>query len=296
MSSLSDPGESQGPTDRGSFSSGLSVSDFAACLDMGLEPVGLVQGFCAVRSIPGVSPVGVAMGMTPYQPSANDYVANYHCPHGFVSAEHRMWGQNYQQTWIERIWHQGFTSAYTRMVAEATSLGAHGIVGVFDNVTPLLQDGIVEFAIRGTAVRLNGNTSSTVPWTTYLAGQRLAKSIEAGYAPVSIVAAVSSVRVWASCLTEYFMEGAGLMMYGQSNDSVELEQIVSARTAARELVRQYARTQLQGDQLHGVELIIREHEYGHGDLEIQPVLRGNRVRRFKDFTALPVPRLTVSLS
>ena len=33
----------------GSFSSGLSVADFAACLSMGLEPLGLVQGFCAVE-------------------------------------------------------------------------------------------------------------------------------------------------------------------------------------------------------------------------------------------------------
>ena len=34
----------------GAFSSGLSVNDFAACLEMGLEPVGLVQGFCAMQS------------------------------------------------------------------------------------------------------------------------------------------------------------------------------------------------------------------------------------------------------
>lgn len=296
MPSSSDLPATHHPADRASFSSGLSVSDFAACLDMGLEPVGLVQGFCAVRSQPGASAMGVSMGMAPYQPSPNDYVENYHCPHGFVSGEHRMWGQNYQQTWIERIWRQGFTSAYTRMVAEATALGAHGIVGVFDNVTPLTPDGIVEFTMRGTAVHLSGHTSSTGPWTTYLAGQRLAKSIEAGFAPVNIVAAVSSVRVWASCITEYLMEGPGTMMYGQSNDSVEVEQIVSARAAARELVRQYVRIQLQGDQLHGVELLMREHAFGHGDIEIQPVLRGNRVRRFKDFDALGVPRLTVSLS
>ena len=33
----------------GSFSSGLTVPDFAACLQMGLRPVGLVQGFCAMQ-------------------------------------------------------------------------------------------------------------------------------------------------------------------------------------------------------------------------------------------------------
>jgi uncharacterized protein YbjQ (UPF0145 family) len=240
--------------------------------------------------------MSLGLGMTPYQPAPNDYVENYHCPHGIVSAEHRMWGQNYQQTWIERIWQQGFSSAYTRMVSEATELGAHGIVGVFDNVSPLVQDGIVEFKMLGTAVRLERHTSTSLPWSTYLAGQRLAKSIEAGFAPVSIVAAVSSVRVWASCITQYAIEGTGSLLYGQGSDSFEIEQLVSARMNARELVRHSVRFQLQGDQLHGVELLMREHEFGHGDFEIQPVLRGNRVRRFKDFAALGAPRPTVTLS
>ncbi|MBW4078144.1 MAG: hypothetical protein HIU84_06485 [Acidobacteria bacterium] len=286
----------QVPTGQGSFSSGLSVSDFAACLDMGLEPLGLVQGFCVMRSQPTMSQMSLSMGMTPYQPAPNDYVENYHCPHGIVSAEHRMWGQNYQQTWIERIWRQGFSSAYTRMLSEATTLHAHGIVGVFDNVTPLVQDGIVEFRMFGTAVRLKDHQSTSPPWSTYLAGQRLAKSFEAGFAPVSIVAAVSSVRVSASCVTQYAVEGTGSLLYGQGNDSFEIEQLVSARAAARGLVRQSVKSQLHADQLHGVELLMREHDFGHGDFEIQPVLRGNRVRRFKNFAALLAPRPTVTLS
>ena len=32
-----------------SFSSGLTVPDFAACLDLGLQPVALVQGFCVMQ-------------------------------------------------------------------------------------------------------------------------------------------------------------------------------------------------------------------------------------------------------
>ena len=31
------------------FSSGLSVPDFAACLELGLQPVSLVQGFCVMQ-------------------------------------------------------------------------------------------------------------------------------------------------------------------------------------------------------------------------------------------------------
>ena len=35
------------------------------------------------------------------------------------SNEHRIWGQNYQQPWVESAWAQGFGSAYSRMVEEA---------------------------------------------------------------------------------------------------------------------------------------------------------------------------------
>ena len=53
-----------------------------------------------------------------------------------VSAEHRSWGQNYEQTWVEDAWTEGFTSSYSRMVEEATEAGAHGIVGVVDTSHP----------------------------------------------------------------------------------------------------------------------------------------------------------------
>jgi len=54
-----------------------------------------------------------------------------------IAGEHRMWGQNYQQTWVESAWNEGFTSSYSRMLEEATELGAHGVVGVVDTVSRL---------------------------------------------------------------------------------------------------------------------------------------------------------------
>ena len=39
-----------------------------------------------------------------------------------------------------------------------------------------------------------------------------------------------------------------------------------------------------------------ERELGHGDAEVQCILRGNRVRRFKPFDPMPVPQPTVRLS
>jgi uncharacterized protein YbjQ (UPF0145 family) len=282
------------------FSSGLSVSDFAACLELGLEPVGLVQGFCAMQQ--GVYAMGGALSrsLSPYGGSDGGYVQNYQCPHGMISNEHRMWGQNYEQTWVESAWNEGFTSSYTRMLEEAAQLGAHGVVGVIDTESRLGDVGVIEFHVRGTAVKvLDAPASSASPWNTYLAGQRLAKVFEAGYVPVSIVASVASVRVWAYCVTEYLMEGFGGSMWtnnANNVNSIEIEQIVTAKTWSRQSVRSSARAQLHGDALHGAELRLVEQEHEKGDLEIQAVLRGNRIRRFKDFDPLPVPKPTVRLS
>ena len=280
---------------QGAFSSGLSVSDFGACLEMGLEPVGLVQGFCAMRW-GAVTMSAMARGLTPYSSSQAGYVRNYQCPHGMISNEHRMWGQNYQQTWVEDAWRTGFNSAYLRMMQEAQALGAHGVVGVIDSENPLSDTGVVEFHLRGTAVRLlDAPEPSESPWSTFLAGQRLAKVFEAGYAPVSIVTAVASVKMWAYCMTEYLMEGTGAG-WGNASGPAEIGQVVDAQNQVRELVRARVRSSLHGDALHGAHLEVSAREFAKGDIEFQSRLSGNRVRRFKDFDPLPVAQPTVRLS
>jgi uncharacterized protein YbjQ (UPF0145 family) len=179
---------------KGAFSSGLSVSDFAACLEMGLEPVGLVQGFCAMQwntYSMGTDVIGRGASIAGSQ---GGYVENYQCPHGMISADHRMWGQNYEQTWTESSWREGFSSAYSRMIEEAQALGAHGVVDVLDTQNPLSEASVIEFHVTGTAVKvLDAPAPTQSPWSTYLAGQRLAKIFEAGYAPVSIIASLASI-------------------------------------------------------------------------------------------------------
>jgi uncharacterized protein YbjQ (UPF0145 family) len=278
------------------FSSALSVSDFAACLEMGLQPVGLVQGFCAMQQGNFAMGGTFSRAMSPYGGSQGGYVQNYQCPHGMISNEHRMWGQNYQQTWVETAWMEGFTSSYSRMLEEAGELGAHGVVGVVDTVTRLTDASVLEFHLRGTAVKVLGAPATTgAPWSTYLAGQRLSKVFEAGFVPISVVASIASIRVWAYCMTEYLMSG-GSMMWANSAGPQEIDQVVTAKSQARFIARSDARAQLGSDSLRGAYLQLGEREYEKGDLEIQAVLRGNRVRRFKDFDPLAVPQATVRLS
>ena len=287
--------------DSSAFSSGLTVPDFAACLDLGLQPVGLVQGFCVMRWgwYGAGSPYMSMRGASPYarQSQGPDaYSETYRCPHGFVSNEHRMWGQNLEQPWVEAAWSQGYGAAYERMLEEATSLGAHGVIGVADRVTHLADTGTTEFHFLGTAIKVEDGPppAGGVPWTTYLAGQRLTKSIESGFMPIAVVASMASVRVWAFCMTEYLMEGS--RTWGGPTNPQPVEQVSKAHMAVRQLARKHVRQQLAGDALHGAKIEVVKRELSQGDEVIDCTLRGNRMRRFKDFDIVPAPRPTVRLS
>ena len=276
------------------FTSGLSVPDFAACLSSGLEPIGYVQGSCVMQW----QFYGAASQMI-MSSDARYYSQNWRCPHGMVSAEHRAWGQNYEQYWLEQAWSTGFNTACARMIEEATALGADGVVGVVDHMGTMSDLGVVEFTLRGTAVRLEGSTRpvGAAPWTTFLAGARLTKLIEAGYAPISVVAASSSVRIWASCVTGYLMEGnISTLSTPVSSATGEIEQVVAAHEVSRELARRAIRATLGGDSLHGASLSVTAREYSEGDGEVTVVIRGNRVRRFAEFEALEPPRPVVHLT
>ncbi len=282
------------------FSSGLSVPDFAACLDLGLQPVALVQGFCVMQwgwYGPGS---GTMRGMSPYmggQQTPGAYTETYRCPHGFISNEHRSWGQNLEQPWVEEAWAQGYGTAYARMLEEAGTMGAHGVIGVADRVSTVADTGTTEFHFLGTAVTVEGGPppAGGVPWSTYLAGQRLTKSIEAGFMPVAVVAALASVRIWAYCMTEYYMEGS-MGSWGMTGGPALVEQVSKAHMASRQLARKHVREQLHGDELHGATMDVVTREFSQGDEVIDCTLRGNRMRHFKDFDPVVLPRPTVRLS
>jgi hypothetical protein len=283
----------------GAWSSALSVTDFASCLAMGVEPVGYVQGYSVMqwswysRSVYG--PFGFLPGADP-----SAYSENWRCPHGFVSGEHRAVGSNFEQTWVETSWSTGWSLAYERMVEEADTLGAHGVIGVVDDMHPMSGTGAVEFRIRGTAVTVPGTERPPVPFTTFLSGQRLGKLLEAGFVPVNVAAAMSSVCMIGYCITHYQMSGttAGVWsgsMSGGVPGVHSITQVNRAQQAARRLAREHVRHQLGTDTLHGAVLEQFDHEIGEGDLAIQCLLKGNRVRRFGDYQPLPEPDAVVRL-
>ncbi|HZU73290.1 MAG TPA: heavy metal-binding domain-containing protein [Acidimicrobiales bacterium] len=310
------------------FTSGLSVNDFAACLHMGLRPVAFVQGFCVMQWSWYGAGSPYMRGANPYSGRGGRlYSESFGCPHGYVGSDHRSWGQNFEQSWTEDAWGLGFGTAYRRMVEEATEAGAHGVIGIIDTSRHLADMGVVEFHLTGTAVVVEGAEAPPEVWTTYLAGQRLAKLIEAGFMPVSVAAAMASVRVWDVCVTEYQLRGQAYTgsvgmrggFAGMANRSGvggpgggfsgrgfggglggyavggEIVQLGRAHTAARRVAREHVRSQIGNDTLHGAQLSVNEREIGEGDQEVTCILKGTRVRRFKDFDPLPAPRPTVTL-
>jgi uncharacterized protein YbjQ (UPF0145 family) len=294
MSAPDVPPEAGSRLEQGTFTSGLSVPDFAACLEMGLRPVALVQGYCVMRwSWYGTGP-GYAGSSYSLRNQWRSTIKGYNCPHPYFTNEHRTWGENFEQPWVTEAWLSGYNTAFQRMMEEAQDAGAHGVVGIVDTSSHLIDNAIREFHMYGTAVVVDGAKPPERLWTTYLAGQRLTKLVEAGLMPVSVVAAMASVRCWAVCSTEILMKGrwdsTGLVGPGE-----EIVQLSDAQMEVRRMARDRIRSQLGTDVLHGAVLDVGWNDISEGDFEFHATLRGTRVRQFKPADPLPPPMPTVTL-
>ena len=281
------------------FSSALSIPDFAACLHMGLRPVGLVQGFCAMSWHPGwYVPAASSTGYS--FAGWGREISSYRCPHAILhSSEHPYQGYNVEATAVEGAWASGYNATYARMMEEAEALGAHGVIGVTDATRSLLGPDVREFHLLGTAVVfdgpvLDGAPPPARPWSTYLAGSKLGKLFEAGLEPVSVAGALAAVTIVASCVTE-LQEHGRYDRLGVVSPYGEITQISDAHTAARRLARDHIKSTLGSDSLHGADLQVSEDRVG-ARVTISAVLRGTRVRRVRDADPLPLPVPTVHLS
>lgn len=284
--------------DRAAFSSALTIPEFAACQHLGIRPVALVQGFCVMRwSWNAVMGLGAGTGYGQgYQLPGHRRLTSYSCPHGryMMSADHSIYGFNDELTYMEQAWATGFRRAHDRMVAEAAEAGAHGVIGVIDATQSLIASDVREFHLLGTAVVLDGGRPPPHIWTTFLAGQRLAKLFEAGMVPLAVVGAFAAVTVWPVCSTEMLESGMG-DGYGVVRANDEITQLSDAHMDARRVARDQARSQLGNDGLHGVDLRVQEGRVGTRAL-ITASLQGTRVRQVHDVEPLPVPVPTLRLS
>ena len=73
------------------------------------------------------------------------------------------------------------------MLKEAADIGAHGVVGVTTEMNHPTNDKSCEVHLYGTAVVVEGAAAPAQPWTTQLAGHKLAKLIEIGFVPSAVL-------------------------------------------------------------------------------------------------------------
>ena len=85
------------------------------------------------------------------------------------------------------------------------------------------------------------------------------------------------------------------MSWGLSSPQL-VEQVSRAHMAVRQLARKHVRGLLAGDELHGASIEVVSRKLSQGDEVIDCTLRGNRVRRFKDYDEVAPTRPTVRLA
>lgn len=254
------------------FDSGLTIPDFAACLSMGLRPVGLVQGFYC----------GQIANWANY--SARP-VYNYRCACVEMNP--------HQTGWVGRVddldagWIAAFNAALERMVKEAADLGAHGIVGVTTEMSHPTNRNSAEVHLYGTAVVLDGVAAPQRPWSTQLAGHKLAKLVEMGFVPYSVAYVRSTAIMVEGCNMEYF--GSGQCGTGQI-----IEPLRDVHALARSVAISAARASSPGTSLYNVRMQVNEAEHMRSTYVTCSIL-GSSVRQVR--AALPVaqPLATVNL-
>ena len=149
------------------FTSALSVGEFAALRSVGFAPVGQVMGSAVFHIGWSSTGCGYRGGLfTGYAPSPVVDVPPTR--YLFEQARHR---------------------AVERMRQECAGLGGDGVVGVHLTMSRFVGDGL-EFTAIGTAVRAGGETRAPQPFTSDLSGQDFAKLVRAGWFPVALVMGV----------------------------------------------------------------------------------------------------------
>ena len=158
----------------------LTVPGAAGVRSVGFDPVGEVMGCfvahigwsgfggCGYLGFGGIGPIGITGG--PVLSSGSG---------GFVGFG----------PYVDALY-RGYGTALDRMVQEAAAMGADGVVGVRLSVSDLGNSNR-EFAALGTAVRARSRHRPGRVFTTGLAGQDVAKLVQAGWVPCALTYGIS---------------------------------------------------------------------------------------------------------
>lgn len=210
----------------GVFTSDFSVNEFLLVRKAGFEPIGLCVGTCV-----------------------------YH-----VGIQYGSWNKNQELDVLSKAMYHARELAMSRMRAEASAMGADGIVGVKLTIKRLEWDAnLLEFIAIGTGVvhgagHAGFRAHDGGPFTSDLSGQDFWSLLHSGYRPVEMV--------MGSCVYHVAHRGV-LSGLGSMGRNVELENFTSAMYEAREIAIERMSLEAQAAKAEGVVGVeIREGSHG----------------------------------
>jgi uncharacterized protein YbjQ (UPF0145 family) len=253
------------PGKGGIFTSDLTVNEFLLVREVGFRPLGLVLGSSIYH-------VGIQLGR---------------------------WSKNQEMDVLSQAMYHARELAMSRMEAEASALGADGIVGVrLDVEFKEFGADIAEFIAIGTAVKAEDGVdhgdhehgwrnNKGKPFTSDLSGQDFWTLIRAGYAPLDLV--------MGSCVYHIAHQRFGQVL-GNMGRNVEIPQYTQALYDARELAM--SRMQAEAEALHaegivGVQLKQHSHTWGGHTTEFFAI--GTAVRPLRADHVIDRPTMVLSL-
>ena len=245
-------------TQKGLFTSDLSVNEFLLVREAGFDPLGLVVG----SSI-------------------------YH-----IGWQQPTMGSQELGTLTQAMYHAR-DLAMTRMEEEADMLGADGIVGVRLEIgRHEWGEHLAEFIALGTAIRHRDGEHYRAPngrpFTSDLTGQDFWTLLQAGYRPVSLV--------MGNCVYHVGYQGLKQWMK-QIGQNCEMPTYTQALYDAREhaLARMQAEAeQLQADGIVGAQVTEKSHGWGSHIIEYFAI--GTSIIATREDHEIPPPQLTLPLT
>jgi uncharacterized protein YbjQ (UPF0145 family) len=245
------------------FTSDLTVNEFLLVREVGFRPLGLVLGTSIYH-------VGLQLGR---------------------------WSKNQEMTTLSQAMYHARELAMSRMEAEASALGADGIVGVRLEVEMKeFGNDIAEFIAVGTAVKADGadpgvhgswRNNKNKPFTSDLSGQDFWTLIRAGYAPLDMV--------MGSCVYHIAHQRFSQVV-GNAGRNVEIEQFTQALYDARELAMSRMQAEAEALEAEGIVAVqLRQHSHTWGSHTTEFFAIGTAVRPLREDHVIDRPTMVLSL-
>ncbi|HVV25239.1 MAG TPA: heavy metal-binding domain-containing protein [Pseudonocardiaceae bacterium] len=240
----------------------LSVPGTVGVESVGLRPVGEVMG-CIVQNIGWTGGLNYGYG-------------------GFV-------GSVSFQPYVDALYH-GYNTALARMTTEAKGMNADGIVGI-RLTRSRLGESAQEFVALGTAVRAQSTRRPKSLFTTDLAGQDVAKLMQAGWVPARIaigLAVESQFLDWQS-------RSQMSLMAGNSEVDAYTQLISRVRARSRQSFERHARgAHADGAIVASMTLRSWHQEAGNAPLLCAEAgVFGTTIARFHSGRQAPTKALTI---